>query len=386
MSVKAKPFPANRVERVSREEIDLAAKSGAAGWIEPLGQVVCGLARRLGLGAARVEQVRVQAVRLEKLRIAFPGRWCFAVFANPLAGRSGFLGLDPLLAGRLIARLAPDREVLPGAVGRSDGDHGTLGWALCSALDELATGFEGFEGWRYFGLLESAGQVGRFARSEQLLVGTWLSVQAGWDPGYAVWLEPEESLSRRPARDDRPRHLDPALLEINVAVSRLVGTAELLVGEVQALSRGDVILLNCLDCAADPGQVLLRAGHLVLRGTRKGEQVVIEKIHRTDGGGTMPYTDVHSNLPDAGDDLLAAAELPVTLSAEAGRVDLTVAQLSGLRAGDVLTLPEALLGPIDLRAGGRLVARGELVDVEGRRGVRVTEIGWRRGGEDESAA
>ena len=83
---------------------------------------------------------------------------------------------------------------------------------------------------------------------------------------------------------------------------------------------------------------------------------------------------------------VAAEELPVTLTAEAGRVDLTVGQLSGLRAGDVLTLPDALLGPVALRAGDRLVARGELVDVEGRRGVRLLEIGAAAGGGDAAAA
>ena len=33
-----------------------------------------------------------------------------------------------------------------------------------------------------------------------------------------------------------------------------------------------------------------------------------------------------------------------------------------------------LAGPVDLTVGGRLVARGELVDVEGDLGVRLTEV------------
>jgi flagellar motor switch/type III secretory pathway protein FliN len=37
-------------------------------------------------------------------------------------------------------------------------------------------------------------------------------------------------------------------------------------------------------------------------------------------------------------------------------------------------LGRPLGGPVELRAGGRLLARGELCDVEGEVGVRVTEV------------
>ena len=44
------------------------------------------------------------------------------------------------------------------------------------------------------------------------------------------------------------------------------------------------------------------------------------------------------------------------------------------RVGEVLEFPRAPGEPVDLRAGDRLLARGDLVEVEGRLGVRVTEI------------
>jgi type III secretion protein Q len=60
---------------------------------------------------------------------------------------------------------------------------------------------------------------------------------------------------------------------------------------------------------------------------------------------------------------------------ELARVELTVAQLASLRAGEVLTTGTMVGTQVALRAGDRVVARGELVDVEGELGVRILELG-----------
>lgn len=99
----------------------------------------------------------------------------------------------------------------------------------------------------------------------------------------------------------------------------------------------------------------------------------------------MKTGEIISNGNGPALDATDVGKLPVEITAEAGRVMLTVAQLTKLAAGDVLTLPEAVLGPVELRAGSALVARGELVDVDGRRGVRIIEVPPRFGGRDENA-
>jgi len=67
-------------------------------------------------------------------------------------------------------------------------------------------------------------------------------------------------------------------------------------------------------------------------------------------------------------------ELPVQITCEIGRVTLTAREILELRPGAVVPVGRPLAGPVDLTAGGRVVARGELVDVEGELGVRVTEV------------
>ena len=76
---------------------------------------------------------------------------------------------------------------------------------------------------------------------------------------------------------------------------------------------------------------------------------------------------------DAGADQLLR-ELPVEIVCELGRVTLSGRELIELEPGAVIPIARPLAGPIDLTAGGRLIARGELVDVEGDLGVRLTEV------------
>ena len=66
--------------------------------------------------------------------------------------------------------------------------------------------------------------------------------------------------------------------------------------------------------------------------------------------------------------------LPVEVVCEIGRVTLDGRELIDLAPGAVLPMGRPLAGPVDLTIGGRVVARGELVDVEGEIGVRVTRI------------
>jgi type III secretion system YscQ/HrcQ family protein len=70
----------------------------------------------------------------------------------------------------------------------------------------------------------------------------------------------------------------------------------------------------------------------------------------------------------------SAGEVPATLTVEIGRVSLPLARLADLRPGDVIELDRDPSEPVELTSGGRLVARGELVQVEDQLGVRVTTV------------
>ncbi|MEH3040410.1 MAG: FliM/FliN family flagellar motor switch protein [Sphingomonas paucimobilis] len=64
----------------------------------------------------------------------------------------------------------------------------------------------------------------------------------------------------------------------------------------------------------------------------------------------------------------------VEVEAVVGDARMTVGELTGLTAGTTLALDAALNRPVSLRLEGQEIARGELVAVDGRFGVRLTEI------------
>lgn len=67
-------------------------------------------------------------------------------------------------------------------------------------------------------------------------------------------------------------------------------------------------------------------------------------------------------------------EIPVLVTCEIGRVTMNGQEVLELRPGAVIPVGRPLAGPVDLRVGERLLARGELVDIEGELGVRLTEV------------
>ena len=64
----------------------------------------------------------------------------------------------------------------------------------------------------------------------------------------------------------------------------------------------------------------------------------------------------------------------VVLEACVGAARLTVRELTALKPGETVTLDAALNQAVELRLNGVAVARGELVAVGDRFGVRLTEI------------
>ena len=73
-------------------------------------------------------------------------------------------------------------------------------------------------------------------------------------------------------------------------------------------------------------------------------------------------------------DLAPVFDVPVNISAVLGRTHLSVAQLLQLSNGSVLELDRKVGEAIDIYVNNRLVARGEVVIVDERLGVTMTEI------------
>ena len=100
------------------------------------------------------------------------------------------------------------------------------------------------------------------------------------------------------------------------------------------------------------------------------------------GGSAMQTVEDAAPLAPTGEepttrgaaDLEAVFDVPVQVSAVLGRARMDVGELLKLGPGAVLELDRKVGEAIDIYVNNRLVARGEVVLVEDKLGVTMTEI------------
>lgn len=82
--------------------------------------------------------------------------------------------------------------------------------------------------------------------------------------------------------------------------------------------------------------------------------------------------------PPADDNLEQAeallGDIPMVLIVELGRVQLTADEVVRLRPGQLIELGRSPADPVDLVVNGKLVAKGELVEIEGALGVKLLNL------------
>ena len=72
--------------------------------------------------------------------------------------------------------------------------------------------------------------------------------------------------------------------------------------------------------------------------------------------------------------LAALAGVKAELLVVAGRASSNVGDILSLKQGEVLSLDRALNAPFDVMLGDNVIARGELVAVGERFGIRIVEV------------
>lgn len=88
----------------------------------------------------------------------------------------------------------------------------------------------------------------------------------------------------------------------------------------------------------------------------------LEALDHEPGGGT--------GAPD----LDAILDIPVTLSIEIGRARVSIRNLLQLNQGSVVELDRLAGEPLDVMVNGTLVAHGEVVVVNDKFGIRLTDV------------
>jgi flagellar motor switch protein FliN/FliY len=179
--------------------------------------------------------------------------------------------------------------------------------------------------------------------------------------------------------------LDRALLDaplLGEGVDQRQAWGELL-REVNQAAAGDLLARTGGTCRLESFEPLpddeqaqnlrrpLTCNAFQLKSSTRAWKILIE-----DGLQTTPRRDVSAAPPelpaDPGRDLILDVELEATL--RFGCRELPLGEVLELGPGDVVQLDRTVRDPVDLVVGDKIVARGEVVLVNGNFGLRVTEV------------
>jgi len=110
-------------------------------------------------------------------------------------------------------------------------------------------------------------------------------------------------------------------------------------------------------------------------GGIKDEPAAEEPAAQVRGGGDDVFQPLATPAEAAGTrDLEIVMNIPVKLNVELGRTKISIRQLLELAQGSVLELDGLAGDPMDIFINGYLIAQGEVVVVEDRYGIRITDI------------
>jgi flagellar motor switch protein FliM len=212
-------------------------------------------------------------------------------------------------------------------------------------------------------------------------VSVHLELGAGAMRGHA-WLHLSPALgAAAPPRGAAPPARRLAGL-VPAAVHAVLGRARLDAAQLAGLGPGDTVILDEAWCDVGPDGALRGTPRLRLPLGRPrwaaelsagGRELVVT-------GGLAPAVDEGGEIMDQAEERLPGTpaelleEIPAELSVELGRVALTAGAALGLRPGQTLRLARRPGDPVDVRIGPTLVARGELVLVDGELGVLIRDV------------
>ncbi len=89
-------------------------------------------------------------------------------------------------------------------------------------------------------------------------------------------------------------------------------------------------------------------------------------------GSAPPPSHLPANLD--GPNLDVILDIPVSISMEVGNTDITIRNLLQLNQGSVIELDRLAGEPLDVLVNGTLIAHGEVVVVNEKFGIRLTDV------------
>ncbi len=109
------------------------------------------------------------------------------------------------------------------------------------------------------------------------------------------------------------------------------------------------------------------------QGGGEGVDVDIDSINA--GIAPVELDELSDEAIPLGDPKLdVILDIPVTLSMEVGNTDIAIRNLLQLSQGSVVELDRVAGEPLDVKVNGTLIAHGEVVVVNDKYGIRLTDV------------
>ncbi len=179
----------------------------------------------------------------------------------------------------------------------------------------------------------------------------------------------------------------PSVSSVKTEMVAELGEIRLTLQELSSLEPSDIILLQGVSLRYSAGEL---AGEVQMRlgiqgaGCFSGDIIyeassvkvilnrfaITPRAHPQQKGVSMS-SDQETSLSESAE---FVQSVPVTIVVELGRRSMTIADVSRLRLGQIIDLQRIPSEPVDLTIDGRVIGKGELVDVDGDLGVRILKL------------
>ncbi|WP_192981781.1 flagellar motor switch protein FliN [Pseudomonas sp. EggHat1] len=108
------------------------------------------------------------------------------------------------------------------------------------------------------------------------------------------------------------------------------------------------------------------------QGAAQAAQPAAPRAPMEEFGSAPPTSNLPVNLE--GPNLDVILDIPVSISMEVGNTDITIRNLLQLNQGSVIELDRLAGEPLDVLVNGTLIAHGEVVVVNEKFGIRLTDV------------
>ena len=150
-----------------------------------------------------------------------------------------------------------------------------------------------------------------------------------------------------------------------VPVRFCAGWTELPLSSLRDLERRDVVMLDESWVGSELDRIVVLFGKLGALASVEGRHITILE----EPGEIMEELDEQGV-----DDTAGFGDLPVRLQFDLGERQLTLSELMVIGPGHVFDLGRELRRAVIIRANGKVIGEGELVDVDGQIGVAVLSL------------